>query len=445
MSNAEKRRLVIEFINNPVWTLGIKYNSHMTKAINNKYGTTLSESFVQRVRDSEEDRILAEQAQAQAEAVDDDEKADVIISDTSSKPQPEAKQPFLFPEDIEADLDEMFPPHVEPQVKPRFAEGTHKDGAGFKAEVIDEPVGEPVDEPTMDSGTDLAILASGWVRDQDNGKRMPVDIDQIWGRAGYTLRKNAIRAFEQAVRNFRLVEGTDYFSLKRNNVVTRYGKETSGKPTQAFIMTVGAAKRFMAAAQTPEGFGCIDILITEEEKYAELKAAIARGEYTKTEQPKQSSIGYDPIIMAGVKTDELKAVYALGSQALDLVKACNPSVSESSYGYQKLRIAAQALERMDILDEYKDMFGTPTSNDPPKYQPYEIAQEFFRGVSAQQINKWLHEIGLLDGRPGKWVISKRGESFGNCHIGPAQNGEQVPKYYWNQAAVDMLIAYRKAS
>jgi hypothetical protein len=51
------------------------------------------------------------------------------------------------------------------------------------------------------------------------------------------------------MRNFRLVEGTDYFSLKRNNVVTRYGKETSGKPTQAFIMTVGAAKRFMAAAQ----------------------------------------------------------------------------------------------------------------------------------------------------------------------------------------------------
>ena len=77
----------------------------------------------------------------------------------------------------------------------------------------------------------------------------PVDFDQIWKRAGYTMRENAIRAFKLAMRNFKLAEGISYTSLK-----TDRSDGLPGKSKQTFIMTVGAAKRFMAAAQTPEGF-----------------------------------------------------------------------------------------------------------------------------------------------------------------------------------------------
>jgi hypothetical protein len=97
------------------------------------------------------------------------------------------------------------------------------------------------------------------------GEQFPIDFDELWERAGYTIRPNAVRAFEACVVNFGLIEGKDYLSLKINNVITRYGKETNGKPTQSWKMTIGAAKRFLASAQTKEGYAIINALIQAEE------------------------------------------------------------------------------------------------------------------------------------------------------------------------------------
>ena len=117
--------------------------------------------------------------------------------------------------------------------------------------------------------TDLMTIAKSWLQREE---QFPIDFDEIWERAGYARRDVATRAFEAAIRNFNLVDGIDYSALKRVNVITRYGVETNGKPIQTWHMTIGAAKRFLTAAQTDAGFKLIDSLIKAEEELTAIKA-----------------------------------------------------------------------------------------------------------------------------------------------------------------------------
>ena len=59
--------------------------------------------------------------------------------------------------------------------------------------------------------TDLMTIAKSWLQREE---QFPINFDEIWERAGYTLRQNAARAFELAMRNFKLVAGLDFTSLK---------------------------------------------------------------------------------------------------------------------------------------------------------------------------------------------------------------------------------------
>ena len=119
------------------------------------------------------------------------------------------------------------------------------------------------------SNSELVVIAKTWIQLDE---QFPIDFEEIWERAGYGLRINARAAFKMAIRNFNLVEGIDYSPLKVVNVVTRYGVETNGKPTQSWKMTIGAAKRFLASAQTEEGFKIIDALVKAEEELTSIKA-----------------------------------------------------------------------------------------------------------------------------------------------------------------------------
>ena len=117
----------------------------------------------------------------------------------------------------------------------------------------------------MNGTNDLVVIAKTWLQREE---QFPIDFDEIWERAGYTLRVNALRAFHACVANFDLAEGSEYKSLKT------YIPNRPGKPGLTFKMTVGAAKRFLASAQTQEGFKTIDALIKAEEELTAIKANI---------------------------------------------------------------------------------------------------------------------------------------------------------------------------
>ena len=108
--------------------------------------------------------------------------------------------------------------------------------------------------------TDLMTIAKSWLQREE---QFPIDFDEIWERAGYARRDVATRAFEAATRNFKLVAGLDFSALKRES--------TGGRPSQTFAMTIGAAKRFLTAAQTDAGFKLIDSLIKAEEELTAIK------------------------------------------------------------------------------------------------------------------------------------------------------------------------------
>ena len=110
--------------------------------------------------------------------------------------------------------------------------------------------------------TDLMAIAKTWLQREE---QFPIDFDEIWERAGYTLRVNAVRAFEKCIANFALVASCDHLSL----LITR---SNGGIPTRSFKMTVGTAKRFLASAQTAAGFKTIDALIKAEEELTAIKA-----------------------------------------------------------------------------------------------------------------------------------------------------------------------------
>ena len=112
--------------------------------------------------------------------------------------------------------------------------------------------------------TDLMAIAKTWLQREE---QFPIDFDEIWERAGYTLRVNAVRAFEKCIANFALVASCDHLSL----LITR---SNGGIPTRSFKMTVGTAKRFLASAQTAAGFKTIDALIKAEEELTAIKANI---------------------------------------------------------------------------------------------------------------------------------------------------------------------------
>ena len=331
MTNREKRRIVAEFINDPSLMGYMVKTADITRSINLKHGTTFSVTFVKRVID---------------------EKEQLSIETMTGQPQ-------LFPTEIETEVEN----------------------------------GTSVEETTMNTGTDLVVLASGWVRSQDNGESQPVDFDQIWKRAGYTLRENAIRAFKLAMRNFKLVEGIEFTSLKTDI------QNGPGRPGQTFVMTVGAAKRFMAAAQTPEGFACIDILITEEEKYAELKARIARGESINPEQPKSIAVVPDQYVVDALPDKTKIAEYFLHINALGTIVAMRPDVNQQSVMVNKFKINCRVLNRPDIAEEYLPMMTVQTGDYPKKFTATAIGQKLSPPQSPESTNLLLKEVGFLKGEP----------------------------------------------
>jgi len=75
-------------------------------------------------------------------------------------------------------------------------------------------------------------------------EKFPINFDDIWEKAGYNNRKHGVDAFKACIQNFNLTEGLE-FSRKSGEI-----KIGPGRPRKSFDMTVGAAKRFLASAQT---------------------------------------------------------------------------------------------------------------------------------------------------------------------------------------------------
>lgn len=89
-----------------------------------------------------------------------------------------------------------------------------------------------------------------WIQRDD---QFPIGFGEIWERAGYTYRHDAVVAFRKCIVNFAMAEGLDFSGISL--------KSTGGRPSQSWRMTIGAAKRFLASAQTKEGFAIIDALV----------------------------------------------------------------------------------------------------------------------------------------------------------------------------------------
>jgi hypothetical protein len=241
------------------------------------------------------------------------------------------------------------------------------------------------------------------------------------------------------MRNFKLVEGIDYTSLKRVNVITRYGVETNGKPTQTFKMTVGAAKRFMTAAQTPEGFACIDILITEEEKYAELKARIARGESINPEQPKSIAVVPDQYVVDALPDKTKIAEYFLHINALGTIVAMRPDVNQQSVMVNKFKINCRVLNRPDIAEEYLPMMTVQTGDYPKKFTATAIGQKLSPPQSPESTNLLLKEVGFLKGEPKDWDVTESGKKYGEIVSGPRKYSDGLCSYaQWSELVVSVL-------
>lgn len=121
----------------------------------------------------------------------------------------------------------------------------------------------------MRANNELVAIAKTWLQ---RDEQFPIDFDEIWERAGYTERGNAKRAFEACVRNFSMMEGLDYLSFKMDR-----SDGLPGKPRQSWGMTIRSAKRFLASAQTKEGYAVIDALILAEEELQAIKAGNWQG------------------------------------------------------------------------------------------------------------------------------------------------------------------------
>jgi len=121
-------------------------------------------------------------------------------------------------------------------------------------------------------GNELVRLAKTWIQ---RDEQFPIDFNEIWELAGIQRRDNAQRHFASVIRNFNLVEGLEYSSFKRES--------TGGRPSTTWKMTIGAAKRFLASAQTKEGYKIIEALIQAEEELQAIKAnpALLLGETLK--------------------------------------------------------------------------------------------------------------------------------------------------------------------
>jgi len=111
---------------------------------------------------------------------------------------------------------------------------------------------------------DLVVIAKTWLQREE---QFPIDFDEIWERAGYTVRFNAATAFRKCCENFGLTQGVDYSCISMNR-----SDGLPGKPRQSWTMTIGAAKRFLASSQTQVGFKTIDALIKAEEELNSIKA-----------------------------------------------------------------------------------------------------------------------------------------------------------------------------
>ena len=105
----------------------------------------------------------------------------------------------------------------------------------------------------MSDGNLLAV-AKMWLQ---RGEQFPIDFDELWERAGYDHRWKAKSAFERCINNFFLREGLDFTTVRLES--------TGGRPATTWKMTIGAAKRFLASAQTKEGYAIINALIQAEE------------------------------------------------------------------------------------------------------------------------------------------------------------------------------------
>ena len=116
----------------------------------------------------------------------------------------------------------------------------------------------------MNGTNDLVVIAKTWLQREE---QFPIDFDEIWERAGYADRNIAMTAFRKCVSNFNLDENFDHFFYKKS-------RPNGGIPTPCVKMTIGAAKRFLASAQTQEGFKTIDALIKAEEELTAIKANI---------------------------------------------------------------------------------------------------------------------------------------------------------------------------
>jgi phage anti-repressor protein len=118
------------------------------------------------------------------------------------------------------------------------------------------------------NSTELVAIAKGWL---ESSEKFPINFDDIWEKAGYDHKWKAKSAFSRCVVNFGLQEGIDFATVRLES--------TGGRPGQTFKMTIGAAKRFLASAQTNEGYQIIEALIQAEEELQKLKRNLSPAEF----------------------------------------------------------------------------------------------------------------------------------------------------------------------
>jgi hypothetical protein len=179
------------------------------------------------------------------------------------------------------------------------------------------------------TNTDLVQVAKGWIQRDD---QFPIDFDEIWERAGYDHRYHAQRAFDKCVVNFGLSNGYDYTPLK---VVRSDG--LPGRPRQSWKMTIGAAKRFLASAQTEQGFAIIDALVRAEEELQTIKANPAIL-FTEALKPIAESVS----VMAGAVADLAKRVAVIEERGQ--VKSLDRSAEPKYVG--DILVSSNALTRL---------------------------------------------------------------------------------------------------
>ena len=425
MKNAEKRRIVNEFLDNPVLMLGLVYTKHIAEAINLRHGLTLSASFVGDVRDDRKKRILDEQAAKQQSHVDTE------TMHTHFDAEEEKRQGQMFGDESNGQCIE------EEVVKPRV----------FKADVETDVIDEPEEEEAMSSSKEIKVftfpITSQTVRVifDENGKPWWVATD-VCRVLGYVNAPQAISRH-----------------CKPDGISKRYTIDNMGRQQEVTVIDEYNLYRLMGKSEAPNAEPFQDWLY-EKVLPAIRETGAYEGGFGGTEsrqkaapQPEpqkqiESSIKIDPHVMNLIKTDEGKSKYAVKKNALRIMHESSDLKSLIRTEWLSVELDAAVVKDYtgeDILADIRPHVVFPdTDKDLPAQEIGKAIYDRYKvNLSSNRVNVLLTDAGMQVTHRDQanrivYTVTPKGAEYGVVIPIAIPGGGSVMNQRWNSKTVDIV-------